>query len=258
MTTSENTSRRPTRLAWLALILALGGAMAGLIGAVGSGAGGWPFTVGFVLLRWGFYAAALGGVLALAALLWGWRARARTALPGAVALLLAAGYCGYLWSWLAVAARVPSIHDVTTDPADPPGFRTLALRDDNWESVPDLDQPGLAALPPRDRWRAVLRQRYGDIRPIRVDSPPARTLARVEALVRARGWTVAAVDRAAGTVEATDTVSLFRFKDDVVVRVRPDGAGSRVDLRSVSRVGTSDLGVNAARVRAFEADLKRG
>ena len=258
--TTQSSGQRPRarRLAWLALALALGGAVAGLIGAAGSGAGGWPFATGFVLLRWGFYAAALGGLLAAVALIWGWRAGAGTGLLGAAALVLAVGYCGYLWSWLAVAAQVPPIHDVTTDTADPPGFRALTLRADNWESIPDLGDARLAALPPRERWRAVVRRRYGDLKPLHLDRPPAEVVARAEALARERGWTVARVDPAAGALEATDTVSLFRFKDDVAVRVRPEGGGSRVDVRSVSRVGTSDLGVNAARVRAFLSDLARG
>ena len=66
-----------------------------------------------------------------------------------------------------------------------------------------------------------------------------------------------ALDPAAGIVEATETSFFFRFKDDVVVRARPapDG-GSQVDMRSISRVGVSDVGVNAKRVRAFLADLQ--
>jgi len=83
---------------------------------------------------------------------------------------------------------------------------------------------------------------------------------RAEALARDRGWVVANVDARAGIVEATATTLFFRFKDDVVVRVRPDPArpgGSVVDMRSISRVGGSDVGVNAARIRAFLADLAK-
>ena len=81
---------------------------------------------------------------------------------------------------------------------------------------------------------------------------------RAEALARKRGWDVARIDARAGIVEATATTFFFRFKDDVVVRVRPDpgrAGGSIVDMRSISRVGGSDIGVNAQRIRAFLADL---
>ena len=71
---------------------------------------------------------------------------------------------------------------------------------------------------------------------------------------------MARVDPQAGTLEATAETLFFRFKDDVVVRVRPDPAragGSIVDMRSISRVGGSDIGVNAKRIRAFLADLQK-
>jgi uncharacterized protein (DUF1499 family) len=84
-------------------------------------------------------------------------------------------------------------------------------------------------------------------------------LQRAEQLARERGWAVAGVDPAAGTLEATATTLFFRFKDDVVLRVRSDlerPGGSVVDMRSISRVGGSDIGVNAKRVRRFLADLQ--
>jgi uncharacterized protein (DUF1499 family) len=70
-------------------------------------------------------------------------------------------------------------------------------------------------------------------------------------LVAEFGWKQAAADRQAGRIEATDTTAMYGFKDDVVIRIRPRGEGSLIDLRSVSRVGQSDLGANAARIQAF-------
>ena len=249
--------QRPARrLAVLALVLAAGGALAGLVAAVGSGAELWTFRPAFTVLRWAFFTAAAGGVLALAALVWGALTRARASALGLTALLLAVGYCGYVASWVRVASAAPAIHDVTTDPTDPPQFRTLAVRADNLESIPDLDDPALAALPPIDRLHEVQRRRYPELAPVRLPIAPDRALVLVADRMRARGWTVAKSDPQAGTVEATAVVSLFRFRDDIVARVRPAPGGSVVDLRSVSRVGTSDLGVNAGRVRDFAADLK--
>ena len=64
-------------------------------------------------------------------------------------------------------------------------------------------------------------------------------------------WDIVAADPAQGRIEATATTLLFGFKDDVAIRITPDGAGSRVDVRSLSRVGRSDFGTNAKRVRAY-------
>ena len=77
----------------------------------------------------------------------------------------------------------------------------------------------------------------------------ARSLEAAESL----GWEIVSASEDEGRIEATATTLWFGFKDDVVIRVRPDNGGSRVDLRSVSRVGGGDLGANAARIRAFIA-----
>jgi len=85
----------------------------------------------------------------------------------------------------------------------------------------------------------------------------AMVIAKAERLAKARNWDIAISLPAEGRLEATETSAFFQFKDDVVLRVRPSdtGEGSIVDMRSVSRVGLSDLGMNAKRVRSFLADL---
>lgn len=255
--TDSRPARHPRRLVTIALILALGGVLVGIGAAAGSGAGLWSFRPAFTALRWAFFAAAAGGALAVVALVWGLIVRAGVTLLSVVALVLAAGYCGYVASWIGQASAVPAIHDISTDLTDPPQFRTLRVRADNLDSIPDSDDPALAALSPLERLHTVQRRGYPGVTPLKLAMPPARAFAAAEELVRQRGWAVAKADPAAGTIEATDTVSLFRFKDDVVVRIRPAPGGSLVDLRSVSRVGTSDLGVNARRVRAFARDLAK-
>ncbi|CAA9507062.1 MAG: hypothetical protein AVDCRST_MAG91-1399 [uncultured Sphingomonadaceae bacterium] len=246
------------RLSALALALSVGGLVAALVAAVGSGAGAWPFGTGFGILRWAFYAAMAGGVLAIIAFIMSRRTRVRTGASNLAALIVTLLFGGYLLSHVATARSVPAIHDVTTDLNDMPQFRTLTVRADNLEKIPDMDRPELAAMDPLDRWKAIHREAYGDVRPMRLNASPADALRRAEALARERGWVVAKVDPAAGTVEATATTLFFRFKDDVVVRVRPDPkrpGGSVVDMRSISRVGGSDVGVNAERIRSFLTDL---
>ena len=92
--------------------------------------------------------------------------------------------------------------------------------------------------------------------PLDLAAPPERVFPAVEAAARSLGWEIVAVVPAEGRLEATATTSWFGFKDDVVVRVRAHGAGTRVDVRSLSRIGVGDLGTNAARVRAFLARLR--
>jgi uncharacterized protein (DUF1499 family) len=130
---------------------------------------------------------------------------------------------------------VPAINDITTNPDDPPAFAALPAYD-----------PALAA---------VQRPAYPELAPLRVAKPSGATYLDAVAAARSLGWQIVREDPTAGVFEATDTTRIFRFVDDVVVRVRPDGDGAVVDLRSKSRDGKGDLGANAARIRAFAQRL---
>jgi len=81
-----------------------------------------------------------------------------------------------------------------------------------------------------------------------LDTPPDQAYSRALAAAAGLGWEIVAAVPAEGRIEATDTTPWFGFKDDVVIRIRPQGTASRVDIRSKSRVGTSDRGANAARI----------
>jgi len=248
-------------LSLLALALSVGGLAAALIAAVGSGAEAWSFRIGFTILRYAFYAAMAGGLLAIVAFVIARRGGVRTRGLNLAAFVIAVAFGAYLMSHVSAARSVPAIHDATTDLVDVPIFQTLPVRADNLENIPDDGRPELAALDPESRWKAIHREAYGDLRSLRLAVSPAKAVQRAEALVRARGWDIARVDQQAGIVEATATTLFFRFKDDVVVRVRPDPereGGSIVDMRSISRVGGSDVGVNAQRILAFLADLQAG
>ena len=94
--------------------------------------------------------------------------------------------------------------------------------------------------------------------PITVDADPDAAFAAAESAARSMGWEMVGSDAAAGRIECTDTTAYFGFKDDVVIRIRAEGAGTRLDIRSKSRVGLSDVGTNAQRIRDFrEAFLAR-
>ena len=238
-----------------AVVLGIGAVLAALLAALGSATGMWGFGTGLKALRYLFFAAAAGAVLGLIGLVMA-RRRAKLMLANLLALVAALGFVLYLGNLVRIAKSVPAIHDVATDLDDLPQFTRLKVRADNLENGPDEGKPELKALPPEERWKAIHRAHYGDLRTVRLAAPPAETSRRAAELARERGWEVAVAG--ADRVEATHTSTFFRFKDDVVVRIRPaPGGGSLVDMRSISRVGGSDVGMNAKRVREFLGDLQK-
>jgi uncharacterized protein (DUF1499 family) len=246
------------RLTWAALLLSLGGTAAALIAAVGSGQGAWEFGQGFAILRYAFFAAIAGGLLAMVALVLCRRAGRRGGRLNLLSLAVSLLFVGYLGNQIATARSVPAIHDAATNLDDLPQFRALRVREDYLKNVPDEGDPALAAMEPEARWKAIHRRAYGDLKTLHVPWTPGETLNKARMVAEKKGWAIAHVDPARGLLEATDTTRFFRFKDDVVVRVRaaPKG-GSNVDMRSISRVGGSDVGVNAARIRDYLEDLRR-
>lgn len=203
-----------------------------------------PFDPGFKIF--------LGGLalslVALAVSLMGWR-RTRAAKGRNLA------WAGILISLLLIApmlqhiiagVSVPPIHDITTDTDNPPAFNAiLPLRAD----APNTAEYGGADL------AVMQKSAYPEITPLLLAVPPAEAFLRAQNLVTARGWTMAAAAAEEGRIEATAETRLMKFKDDVVIRISPAGAGSRIDMRSVSRVGLGDLGANAKRIADFLKDM---
>ena len=250
--------RWAVRLTWIAALLCFGAVAAALIAAVGTGQGAWHFRMGLTALRYAFYAAAAGILVALIAAFAARRVRPKLVWLNLLALVVALGFVLFVGNQVRIARSVPAIHDVTTNLEDPPRFYRLRVRDDNMANIPTMGRPELEALPPRERWKEIHREAYGDIATIRVPWTREETVARARALAERKGWEIVTTDPLNGIVEAVDTSRFFRFKDNVIVRVRPvtDGSGSMVDMRSISRVGASDVGVNARRVREFLRDLQ--
>ena len=248
------------RLTTFAAILCFGAVAAALVAALGAARGAWDFRVGFKVLEYALYAALAGILIALVAAFFSRRVRPRLLIFNLLAILVAGAFVAFLGNQIRIARTVPRIHDIATNLDDYPRFYRLTVRADNLESVPDMGRRDLAALPPRERWKAIHREYYGDIATIRVPWSVEETVARARRLAESRGWQIVTTDPANGILEAVETSRFFRFKDNVVVRVRPasQGGGSIVDMRSISRVGVSDVGVNARRVRSFLADLRRG
>jgi len=229
---------KPSRVAAAARI-------AGLLGIVLFALGPLSVQLGIASPFAGFRIFGLGLLAGLVALVLGVvglvRTRAATGRPGRASaltgLLLGAVPVACVIVAAGPARDLPAINDITTDPTDPPGFAS-----------PGRDYPG-------EEFEKAQREAYPDLAPIRVARTTDATYAASLSAARGLGWEIVSEDAAAGVIEATDTSEIFRFVDDVVIRVRPDGAGSKVDVRSKSRDGRGDMGANAARIRAFREKL---
>ena len=90
-----------------------------------------------------------------------------------------------------------------------------------------------------------------DLAPITLSIPSDQAFDRALAAAQEAGWRIVTADKGSGRIEATDTTRWFGFQDDIAVRLTPWGAGTRVDVRSVSRVGRSDVGTNARRISRY-------
>ncbi|OYQ27114.1 hypothetical protein CHU93_11440 [Sandarakinorhabdus cyanobacteriorum] len=139
-----------------------------------------------------------------------------------------------------MAADKPVINDISTDTANPPEFVALTA-----------DRRGADANPPEynPAFAPEQSRAYPQIRPL--DLPLPRDKAFRLALAACKGWEIIASDADAGRIEAVARVPWWGFRDDIVIRLTEVPGGTRVDIRSKSRVGTSDLGVNARRISAW-------
>jgi uncharacterized protein (DUF1499 family) len=148
---------------------------------------------------------------------------------------------------LGATPDVPPIHDVSTDPDDVPVFSATVLE------LRGSDSNSLEIDP---RVIVLQREHYPDLATIVIEATPEEAFARARETAESLGWEISNSLPGNGILEATYTSYWFGFVDDVVIRIRPlDPGRSEIDLRSVSRVGLSDLGANAARIRAFSERL---
>lgn len=240
----------------LLLFAAIGALLWGLIASFGHGFNLWHYSTAITGLGYSFFLSLAVIVFAIIFIIWD---RVKNNKPLWIlrisALFLALIYAGYILRMIIISQILPAIHDISTDLADPPAFQTLSLRTDNLDNIPNDDD--MEGLSPLQRWTRLHQEAYPTIRSVRIDMKVADVITKAERLAKDRGWDIASSVPEQGRLEATETTSIFRFKDDVVLRVKPtqNGQGSVIDMRSVSRVGQSDLGANAQRVESFLADL---
>lgn len=136
---------------------------------------------------------------------------------------------------------VPPINDITTNLQDPPGFSYAT-------EVPENEGRDMSY--PED-FVAQVQEGYPDLAPLRLEMSQQESYARALLAAEELGWEITFQDPQAGVFEARTVSTVFRFVDDIAVRVRPDASGAIIDLRSKSRDGRGDLGANADRIRNF-------
>ncbi len=245
-----NDPMQKSRFGWISSVALLTAVIAvGLVTLAGPG-----YRAGWVGLAMALQRMILfGAVAGIGAVIIGLLAlmvnRGRARVLAAVAVVLGAVAVVVPWRLQQAAQAVPAIHDITTDTVTPPRFVEAAALRQSLRVPNGLDYS--------DDVAAQQRTGYPEIQPVFLAVPPDEAYRRAMAVVTSRGWEVLAGDQAAHRIEATDTTRWFGFKDDVAIRIAaiPNG-GSRVDVRSVSRVGRSDIGTNARRIREFLAELQ--
>jgi hypothetical protein len=221
-------------------------------------ASGWGYRHGWWSLRvalrylfgYGGLVAIIGGVVSLVALALAIGMKARGAALAFVGLILGAVPGVLFYRQYRLARAVPPINDISTDLTHPPDYVTAATND-FWKGKEMGYPAGFADS---------VRRGYPDlgslVLPLRAGR--AYVVAR-ETASHMSGWVITGSDSAAGRIEATATTPWFGFKDDVVIRVAARGTDSAVvDVRSKSRVGKSDVGANAARIREYLKAVARG
>lgn len=241
--TVERASRR-TPLALAALALALIALLMLFLSGPGTRFGMWHFRTGFQLMRYAAYAGVAAAVLGLIAL---FLSRGRGRVIAVAALLLGALAWFVPWNLRRGAGEYPPIHDVTTDTDNPPVFVAVAPLRQNAPNPMEYEGDSVAAQQ---------RRAYPDVRPMMLAMPVDSAFSLALRTARGMGWELVDQNRRDGRIEATATTPFFGFKDDVVIRVTSASGISRVDVRSVSRVGRGDVGANAKRIRAYLEALR--
>jgi len=248
----SSTSPRDATLFLIAIagfVLAVLSACAAALSGFGSRWEWWHYVTGFVILRWAAYAGLAAAALSFAGGVVSRPGKLQRGITLSVAgIVIGLTVAGIPWSWLHTAQKVPHIHDITTDTENPPRLVSVLPLRKNAVNSAEYGGPEIAAQQ---------HTAYPDIVPLMLPMRPAQAFELALATARHRGWMIVDANPAEGRIEATATTFWFGFKDDVVIHIVPVPGGSRLDMRSVSRVGVSDVGTNAARIRSYLKELER-
>ncbi len=244
---SSGSTRWGGRLAVIGAVVAVAGAAAMILSGIGHRIDLWHFRTGFMIMRWAFWFALAAAVLSVAGLIL-IRARPARMLATALIGIVIGGVAAYLpWSWKQIADSLPYIHDISTDTQDPPEFVAAAKLRKEGDHPVTYDGAETAAKQ---------KEAYPDLAPLVSPAPKEKVFDAAKRAVADMGLTLVEASPEEGRIEAHQKSLLYGFVDDVVVRIVTTPDGSKVDVRSKSRVGRSDLGQNAKRIRNFLQELQ--
>jgi len=254
-----------------------------IVAALGTRFGFWPYQVGLSQMTFGlgvqlaWLSVALGGIGIILSLIQA--PRKQPFILALAAVLIGGLMLGRLAGFRGEARALPPLHDIQTDWETPILFSDALMqaREASGAANPVLEAP---IVPERadggwpgtgGRLVSELQEAaevgadgedpvYPRLDPLYFDTPAEEVAAAALALVKRRGWTIvsegADVSDGMIQIEATETSTWFGFEDDVAIRVQDTGAGSRIDIRSTSRVGLSDIGANSKRVSSLLVELQ--
>jgi uncharacterized protein (DUF1499 family) len=216
---------------------------AAVIAGIGNRHVWWNSHTAFSILRWAYFSGFLSLMFTAGLIVLCWRRKnTKAMILSGIAFMIAMGINTTAFSWWLKAQSSPPIHDVTTDTLRPPAYvKILELRK-------DAPNPGYYPGPDNAK---LQQQAYPYLQTLLLNISPDQALGKAERLAIRLGWNVVAVNGLEGRLEAVATTFWFGFKDDIVIRILPDKGGSKIDIRSSSRVGRNDLGTNAERIKAF-------
>jgi len=232
-----------------------------IIAALGVKFGLWGVGFGFgkLTLKLGPLMLVLAGVFGLISLILAAAIKPRKGFFAAgLALIIAFAGFGKVIELKKTVDSLPYIHDVTTDTQDVPVFTSsIMTQRAAVKGVNKADYSGKRDTRDDKLVSALQTQAYPDIRSLILSDGPSEAFGKAEAIASGLGWDIVSSDIEAGVIEATDTTFWYGFKDDIIIRLRPlEGRGTLIDVRSLSRLGESDLGKNAKRIRGFLKKLK--
>ncbi|MDZ7718390.1 MAG: DUF1499 domain-containing protein [Balneolaceae bacterium] len=207
----------------------------------------WSLGMAFTLLTYSAYATIGLAVIGLISIWFLRKRRAKAIVFAVLAVLLTGAVSVTALYWQQRAQSVPPIHDITTDIDNPPAFSAMVRLRADAPNPPEYAGAETAEMQ---------RESYPEIQPLILSHNLQDVMDAAVMLVMDREWELVAINRNQGRIEATETVAWFGFKDDVVLRFTETTEGTRVDMRSKSRIGRGDVGVNAQRIEEFLEDLE--